>query len=98
MPCEDCTCECVKKLKRDLRQQGKKKCRKCDEIKPINMFDKKRAECKECRKNKNSLYYYGKTKKKNEALKKIDLLQQFIDMEELKDIKNLILERAKNII
>lgn len=98
MPCQNCICDCEKKAKRELRLSGKKECHKCNEIKDIELFDKKRAECKECRKGRNTKYYNEKVKKKNETKKKKELIKKVIMIDELKDIKEILMTKAETII
>lgn len=98
MPCSDCICDCVKKEKKALRVQGLKKCKKCDIVKPKNEFDAKRAECKECRKDKNLEYYNKKTKKKNDHIAKRKMIFKLMAMKEFEDMKELLEEKAKTII
>ena len=56
------------KARKELLEKGQIQCSKCDEIKEINLFDKinpklndkRRKDCKVCRKLKNAEYYKSK--------------------------------------
>ena len=69
----------LKKLEaQKLLGEGKKKCKHCSEIKQLDQFDfhnpkkfpeKRRPECKSCRKIKNKLYYQKKKELKKQQKK-----------------------------
>jgi len=98
MPCTDCICQCVKNQKKKLLKEGKKECKNCNIIKPVEEFDNHRAKCKGCRRTRNLNYYNKKVKTKNTVSKKQKLLQQLIDDKDFDDMKDILMEKIKKLI
>lgn len=45
-------------LAKDKEETKTKKCRKCEENKPLDDFGRNRGKCKPCRSEQNKIYYY----------------------------------------
>jgi len=63
----------------------------------MGAFDKSRAKCKECRKQRNENYYKDKTKPKNTVKQKIKTIKTFLLDEEDDDIKELLTVKMHNL-